>query len=137
MKVLLLLTTVLFLSTVQAQYIDTEFGPVSERDVMMTMPDGMVMIFYDSKVALQNQCITLIESQNSFIVVTEFMNYTVLKENYKNSPQNYVVYEDPGQYVFWIRRDNNGVVTSFQLNTFNPCETIAGSLSYPYPTMQR
>ena len=67
MKVLLLLTTVLFLSTVQAQYIDTEFGPVSERDVMMTMPGGEVMIFYDAQVQLQNQCITLIETQNSFI----------------------------------------------------------------------
>lgn len=136
--VLLLLTAIFSPSKVQAQYTNTEFGPVSERDVMMTMPDGMVMIFYDSKVALQNQCITLIETQNSFIVVTEFMNYTVLKENYKNSPQNYVVYEDPGNYVFWIRKDDkNGMVTSFQLNTYNPCETIAASLSYPYPTMNK
>lgn len=137
MKVLLLLT---FLSTlaVQAQYVNTEFGPVSERDVMMTMPDGVVMVFYDSKVSLQNQCVTLIESENSFTVVTEFTYYAVMKEHYKNAPQNYVVYEDPGNYVFWIRRDyENGVVTSFQLNSFNPCETIAASLSYPYPTMNK
>lgn len=135
---LLFITSLLSVLTVQAQYVNTEYGPVSEKDVMMTMPDGMVVVFYDSKVALQNQCVTLIESENSFIVVTEFTNYTVLKEHYKNAPQSYTVYEDPGNYVFWIKRDErNGMATSFQLNSFNPCETVAASLSYPYPTMNR
>ena len=138
MKALLLFITSLLGLSIQAQYVYTEFGPVSERDVMMTMPGGEVMIFYDAQVQLQNQCITLIETQNSFIVVTEFMHYTVLKDDYKNSPQNYVVYEKGGDYVFWVKRDyHNGKITSFQLNTYNPCETIAASISYPYPTINR
>jgi hypothetical protein len=114
-------------TTLQAQ---SEFAR-NGKDIPMYIGNDTIII-YDGIIRIQNDSITFVETVAGFYI-NEHCNdiHIIAKEHYVNTRGNYVMYQSPGEYQFWIKiNPTTGKITMFHYTSFHNYKTIEECSTY-------
>lgn len=100
------------------------------KDIPMYIGNDTIIIS-DGIIRIQNDSITFVETLANFYINEHYNDiHIIAKEDYVSTKGNYLMYEDPGKYQFWVKVDTLGRILMFHYTNFNNYKTIEQCSTY-------